>query len=75
MEIWVRLSPKVCQYTILKRHLVQLDGFDANKTKKTKWTENTETSSPQQNDYPNKVMVKTEKFFGVLLFSKCSSFR
>ena len=55
MEIWVRLSPKVCQYTI---HLVQLDGFDVNETKKTKWTENTEKSSLQQNDYRNKVMVK-----------------
>ena len=42
MEIWVRLSPKVCQYTILKRYLVQLDGLDVNETKKTKWTENTE---------------------------------
>ena len=69
------MSPNVGQYTIIKRHLVQLDGFDANKTKKTKWTENTETSSPQQNDYRNKVMVKIEKFFWVLLFSKCSSFR
>ena len=36
MEIWVRLSPKVCQYTILKRHLVQLDGFDANETKENR---------------------------------------
>ena len=63
MEIWVRLSPKVCQYTILKRHLVQLDGFDVNETKKTKWTENTEKSSLQQNDYRNKVMVKIREFF------------
>ena len=69
------MSLDVGQYTILKRHLVQLDGFDANKTKKTKWTENTEKSSPQQNDYRNKVIEKNEKFFGVLLFSKCSSFR
>ena len=60
MEIWVRLSPKVCQYTI---HLVQLDGFDVNETKKTKWTENTEKSSLQQNDYRNKVMVKIREFF------------
>ena len=37
MEIWVRFSPNVGQYIILKRHLVQLDGYDANKTKKTKW--------------------------------------
>ena len=33
----MRLSPNVGQYTILKRHLVQLDGFDVSKTKKTKW--------------------------------------
>ena len=46
------------KYTILKRHLVQLDGFDANETKKTKWTKRTEKSSLQQNDYRNKVMVK-----------------
>ena len=58
MEIWVRLSTKVGQYTILQRHLVQLDGFDANKTKKTNWTEVSEKSSLQQNDYRNKVMVK-----------------
>ena len=58
MEIWVRLSPKVCQYTILTRHLVQLDGFDVNGTKKTKWRENTEKSSLQRNDYRIKVMVK-----------------
>ena len=58
MEIWVRLSPNVGQYAIVKRHLVQLDGFGANKTKKTKWTENTEKSSLQQNDCRNKVMVK-----------------
>ena len=53
------MSPKVCQYTILN-NLVQLDGFDANETKKTKWTdlENIEKSSLQQNDYRNKVMVK-----------------
>ena len=57
------MSPKVCQYTILKRHLVQLDGFDANETKKTKWTENTEKSSLQQNDYRNNVMVKNYEFF------------
>ena len=63
MEIWVRFSPNVGQYTILKRHLVQLDGFDANKAKKTKWTENTEKSSPQQNYYRNIVMEKNEKFF------------
>ena len=69
------MSPNGGQYTILKRHLVQLDGFDANKTKKAKWTENNEKSSQQQNDYRNKVMVKKEKFFWVLLFSKCSSFR
>ena len=56
MEIWVRLSPKVCQYTILKRHFVQSDGFDVNETKKTKWTENTEKSSLQRNDYRNKIM-------------------
>ena len=71
----MRLSPNVGQYTILKRHLVQLDGFDANKTKKTKWTENAEKSSPQQNDYRNIVMEKNEKFFCVILSSKCSSFR
>ena len=58
MEIWVRLSTKVGQYTILQRHLVHLDGFDTNKTKKTKWTEVSEKSSLQQNDYRNKVMVK-----------------
>ena len=58
MEIWVRSSPKVYQYTILKRHLVQLDGFDVNETKKTRWTENTEKSSLQRNDYRIKVMVK-----------------
>ena len=54
------MSPKVCQYTILKINLVQLDGIDANETKKTKWTdlENTEKSSLQQNDYRNKVMAK-----------------
>ena len=63
MEIWIRLSPKVCQYTLLKRHLVRLDGFDVNETKKTKWTENTEKSSLQQNDYRNKVMVKKLEIF------------
>ena len=52
----MRLSPNVGQYTILKMHLVQLDGFDANKTKKTKWTENTEKSSLQQKDYRNKII-------------------
>ena len=54
------MSPKVCQYTILKINLVQLDGIDANETKKTKWTDlkNTEKNSLQQNDYRNKVMVK-----------------
>ena len=58
------MSPKVCQYTILN-NLVQLDGFDANETKKTKWTdlENTEKSSLQQNDYRNKVMVKKLEIF------------
>ena len=30
-----------------------MEGFDANKAKKTKRTENTEKSSPHQNDYRN----------------------
>ena len=58
MEICVRLSLNVCQYTILKRHLVQLNGLNANETKKTKWTEDTAKSSLQQKDYRNKVMVR-----------------
>ena len=58
MEICVRLSPNVCQYTILKRHLVQLNGLNENETKKTKWTEDTAKSSLQQNDYRNKVMIR-----------------
>ena len=58
MAICVRLSPSVRQYTILKRHLVQLNGLNANETKKTKWTEDTAKSSLQQNDYLNKVMVR-----------------
>ena len=74
MEIWVRLSTKVGQYTILQRHLVQLDGFDANETEKTNWTEVRDKSSLQQNDYRKKVMVKKLRTFWVL-FSKCSSFR
>ena len=54
----MRLSLNVCQYTILKRHLVQLNGLNANETKKTKWTEDTAKSSLQQKDYRNKVMVR-----------------
>ena len=47
-----------------------MDGFDVNETKKTKWTENTEKSSLQQNDYRNKVMVKkNENFLGVFLLA------
>ena len=55
-----RFGSKVQRWvnTLKKRHLVQLDGFDTNKTKKTKWAENTEKRPLQQNDFRNKVMVK-----------------
>ena len=73
MEIWVRLSPKVCQYTILKRHLVQLDGFDANETKENREHRGKLTAAKRLPLESNG--KKLRNFFWVLLFSKCSSFR